>query len=383
MREKATMRFTKAQIKNFRNHDYTELEFGRGTNIFVGLNGQGKTNILEALSYLCLTKSFYASNDSVVLSWGKESFEVEGQTIADTGTESTLRVAYQAQPPEKAYSINKRRMEPFSSIIGRYPIVVLSPEHAPITFAGPAERRRFVDTLLSQSSHAYLENLLEYRRVLQQRNKVLLDTRLGRANPSELLEPWDVQLIAAGSYIVQRRREFVLQFQSYIVSAYHRLSSEEEPKIEYTPCFWIGDTRTEEELQQRFRAELAKRNDEELRIGNTLVGPHRDEFLFQINESDLRKYASQGQHKTFLLALKLGEFFYLKERRGETPAMLMDDVFSELDEQRSARVLEFIGDLGQTFITSTQPGVFDELLSLGDHNRRFYVTSGTVAYETV
>ncbi len=386
------MRLVNVHLKGFRNHADTNLELGDCTNIILGDNGQGKTNIVEAISYLCLTKSFYASNDFVVLRLGSDSFEVEGQVITDGGVESSLSIAYVSTSREKFYSINRRRIEPLSAVVGRFPIVILSPEHAAITFGPPSARRGFVDLLMSQSSAMYLQDLLEYRRILKQRNKTLLDARLAKSDPGPLLEPWSEQLVEVGAGLMHRRGQFVEQFRSYITSSYHELvGSAEEPAIEYVPAVDAvrphGEREitllTRQEFAEDLRKEVEEKRRDEFRFGTTLVGPHRDEFSMKINGLDLRKFASQGQHKTFLIALKAGEFFFLKDRRRETPLFLLDDVFSELDEHRAKRLLQFLGGLSQTLVTSTNGDIFEATTTFDGHNRKFHVSNGTVAYASV
>ena len=386
------MQLASIRLRDFRNHTDTTLEFGEGINVILGDNGQGKTNILEAVSYLCLTKSFYASHDTVVISLGKESFDIEGVVVSDAQVENHVRVAYQAASREKVYTINKRRIEPLSSVIGRFPIIILSPEHTPITFGPPSSRRRFVDMLLSQSSRAYFEDLLEYRHILKQRNKTLLDARLTRSDPGPLLEAWTGQIVEVGARIMNKRRQFVEQFGPFISSSYHAIvGGAEEPTINYIPAVRPGNEMvggesanlTKEEFADRLQKEIREKSRDEARLGTTLVGPHRDDFALKINDLDLRKFASQGQHKTFLIALKVGEFFFLKEQRGETPIFLLDDAFSELDEHRARGVLELLAGLSQTFITSTNSGSFDGTTPFGDDNRKFFVSNGTVVYESV
>ncbi|MBI3364207.1 MAG: DNA replication and repair protein RecF, partial [Ignavibacteriae bacterium] len=248
----------------------------------------------------------------------------------------------------------------------------------------PVERRRFVDFVISQSSPIYFETLLEYRRVLKQRNKILLDAKLSKRDPGPLLLPWDEQLVRYGSYLMMRRGKFIEEFQQFISSAYHQLvGREEEPTIEYLPVSRIDETRSEEGFQTLLQTQLRAKGVEEKRTGSTLVGPHRDEFLLKINGRELRKFASQGQHKTFLVALKIGEFFYLKDRCQETPIMLLDDIFSELDEHRAKRLLSLVGELSQTFITSTNPHYFDDTMAFEDRNKIFHIQEGnSVAQNT-
>lgn len=378
------MRLTRIRLRNFRNHGDTQIEFGDGANLVRGNNGQGKTNILEAIGYLCLTKSFYAQSDAVVVRFGKEGFEVEGNLISDNEIECDVRVAYDVQLGEKVYAMNKRRIEPFSSIIGRFPVVVLSPEYGPITSGGPSDRRKFVDMALSQASAVYFQDLLEYRRVLKQRNKILADSKLEKSNPSKMLEPWDEQMTHVGARLVYRRRQFVEQFQSYMQNAYRQfVDAVEEPAIEYAPLPSFGSAEGEADIAALFAKAVEEKRRDEIRVGTSLVGPHRDEFLFTLDSLELRKFASQGQHKTFLVALKIGEFFYLKQRHGETPMFLMDDVFSELDEHRIKRVLGLVEELGQTFITSTDHEALNTTLMFDGRNRKFVVSNGTVEYESI
>jgi len=373
------MRLDHLRLRNFRNHRNSSFDFGSGANVLLGDNGEGKTNIIEAISYLCLTKSFFAAGDALVVNFGEELFEAEGAFTDDHSHTSSVRVAYSAPQNEKVYTINKRDVESFSSVVGKYPVVICSPEYTPVTTAGPVDRRRFVDFVISQSSQVYFQHLLEYRRVLRHRNKILFDAKVSRSNPDALLEPWTEQLISLGGSIVFRRQRFIAEFHEYILSAYHHLiGTGETPTIEYAPTFSLSADASEQAVIEALREKVSEKHTEELRYGASLVGPHRDELLLKINDLDLRKFASQGQHKTFLVAMKVGEFFYLKDRCGETPLMLLDDVFSELDEHRSANLLRFVRDLSQTFITSTSPNFFDQVLTFGDRDRKYTIHAGTV-----
>ncbi len=371
------MLIAEVRLRNFRNHADTLLEFGQGINVLWGSNGQGKTNILEAISYLSLTKSFYASSDATAVRFGTGAFEVEGEIITGSGLRSTVQVSYRLETGEKIFTVNNTRPESLASVIGSFPVVVLSPENNDITFGGPAARRRFMDLTLSQVSRVYLDDVLEYRRVLRQRNRLLSDARATGAIDLSVMEPWTVSLVQYGSRIVKRRQEFVAEFKGYIERSYRTLiSSGEDPTIEYVSFGSLPDGTTVEEIALRMDAELRARGAEELRRGATIVGPHRDELRLSINGAALQQYASQGQHKTFLVALKTAEFFYLQERRGESPIFLLDDLFSELDEGRSKRILDLVAGLGQTIITTTGERVLDETAGWGDHLRRFIIENG-------
>jgi len=377
------MRLKRLRLRNFRNHHDTFIEFADNINVIYGENGQGKTSILESISYLCLTKSFVTSNDLYVLSIGKDFFEVEGVFESDYGVESKVCVVYLPSNGGKNIWINGESIDKPSSVIGQFPFVVLAPNHKEITLGPPAERRRFVDIIISQSNKVYFEDLIEFKRILKQRNKLLLDRRMGSTRvDSKLLESWDEGLVKHSSQIIHRRKLFVDEFQTYLQDAYKKLVEEpEKPIIEYSPlleldenCWSISD------IEEALRVELKNKRKDELRRGTTLVGLHRDDFTFKINEFDLKKYASQGQHKTFLIALKVANFFYLKEKCNETPIVLLDDVFSELDENRSQRLMQFVGELGQPFITSTDTSLFDNTIVFDSNNRKILVHNGSISY---
>ena len=368
------IRFIK--LRNFRNHSNSEISFGSEFNVLRGNNGQGKTNVLEAISYLSLTKSFYAANDATTLQLGKEFFEIEGTLVSDDGHQSEVRVTYDRETAEKQLTINRSRPETLASVIGMFPIVVLSPEHHEITFGAPVERRKFIDLLLSQISRVYFEDLLEYRRVLKQRNRILSDLKLQSREQPDTLEPWTIGLVNHGSRIIHKRREFLSEFQTYVNQAYRDLvGNHEAPRLDYVGLPDIPDDCRL--IEERLQKALEQRRDEELRRGVTLVGPHRDEVRFSIDDMSVQKFASQGQHKTLLVALKVAEFFYLKERRNEVPIFLLDDVFSELDEHRSQHILDLVGTLGQTFITATGDAVFQHRIEWNDRHRKFLVENGT------
>jgi DNA replication and repair protein RecF len=300
--------------------------------------------------------------------------------VSDINVEYEIRVLYSSEKREKEITINKGTILNKSSVIGMFPVVVLSPENGAVTSGAPADRRRFVDIVVSQSSKSYLEDLMEYRRILRQRNRILLDGKLAQKPAGELLEPWNEALIKRGAQISLRRARFVQEFAPYLTDAFRRITGDDEhPSIGYSPGMG-GTAVSVEETEKLFQSELSRQEAEERKVGTSLVGPHKDELVFRINGLGLKSFASQGQHKTFLVALKVAEYFYLRERCGETPILLLDDVFSELDDLRSSKLLELTEDLGQTFITATEGRRFVSTEKAGKV-ARFYVTQGQVSYE--
>jgi DNA replication and repair protein RecF len=202
------MKLQFVRLQNFRNHTDTTLDCTGGCNLIVGDNGQGKTNLLEAIAYLSLTKSVFGSSDSTVLSIGCDFFELEGKFQSDAGIETSVHDAY-AVAEEKSVTIDGERVERFSDVIGLFPIVTLFPEHHAITIGAPADRREFIDFVLSQASKSYLLDVMEYKRVLKQRNRVLQDLRGTRNGLSSSLDAWDEGLIRHGSRIVSARLKFL------------------------------------------------------------------------------------------------------------------------------------------------------------------------------
>ncbi len=365
------------RLSNFRNHEATAIGFGPGINALLGENGQGKTNVLEAVSYLSLTKSFYAAGDVDALQIGKDAFEVEGGLVSAAGVSHTVHVAYTRVPPAKSFLIDGTAPGRLSSVIGRFPVVILSPENNAITFGGPVERRKFMDLTLSQVSRVYLEDLLEYRRILRQRNRILTDARLRGITVGGILEPWTENLARYGGRIAHRRLLFVDEFRSSLRSAYRDLvPAAEEPDIRYQCGFPARGVAGAEGLSDTLRTALEEKRAEELARGVTLAGPHRDELALTINGISVQQFASQGQHKTLLVALKVAEFMYVRERREEVPLFLLDDVFSELDAGRAARILALAAGIGQTMITTTNDGVFGSSIVWGDRHRRYIVENG-------
>jgi DNA replication and repair protein RecF len=234
-----------------------------------------------------------------------------------------------------------------------------------------------MDVLLSQLSRVYLDDLLHYRQVLRQRNRILASAKQSGTLREDTLEPWDRSLAEYGAKIISRRGTFLSEFGTYVENAYARLMDDKEsPSLHYQTASEVRSPERPEILAADLLEKMRRRRGEESRRGLSLVGPHRDEIVLRLNGVEVQKYASQGQHRTLLIALKMGEFSYLKERRGETPILLLDDVFSELDEHRAQRLLENIVHVGQTIITTTDDGKVRTSQS-GNEDRVFYVEQGT------
>ncbi|MCX8057039.1 MAG: DNA replication/repair protein RecF [Ignavibacteria bacterium] len=337
------------RLINFRLHKDSHLHFKEGLNYIVGGNGQGKTTILEAIYYISTTKSFSSNSDFDVVSFNEDFFEITGQ-IFDL-TPNTMIIRYSKLENRKKYSLNGKQVNSPQEVIGKFPVVLLSPADSKITEEAPQERRKFVDSVISQMSRTYLENLLEYKKILKQRSSLLFNLK-ENYSPQLLdeLEVWNERLIDIGTKLILARKKFVEEFNEYVSEVYHKImNGSEEPSLKYETI----EHNSDDEISQSFRNELNRQKENELRRATNLVGPHKDDFIFKINGMSLRDFGSQGQHKTFQVGLRFAEYFYLKKKLGKNPFFLLDDVFGHLDKERSQKISEHLGELGQAFITLT------------------------------
>ena len=370
------MRLRQLTLTQFRTHTATVIEAAPGVNLLVGPNGAGKTNVLEALAYLCLGKSFLGANDSTVVQRGAPYFVVEGAFEAETRPGIKVRVALMPGEGKRAF-VNGAPLDRLSQLVGLVPLVILSPDDRDLTAGGPSERRRLLDATLSQAFPVYLDDLLKYRRALKQKNSLLQHLRRGNAVAPGTTDAWDEELAILGGRIVGRRRQFLDGFSGLLSLAHGMLGSPGGlPTLEYQPSSGDPDPDDVDSL----RESLSKTRRNSVRLGRTLVGPHLDEVLFQIEGFDVRPYASQGQHRTFALAVRVAQALYLRERTEEPPLLLLDDVFGPLDPDRTRVVLDLLSSqaLGQSVITAARAEPFEGLVPFSDSHRAFHVEHGGI-----
>lgn len=357
-------------LRNFRNHTETTCEWGNRLNIITGVNGAGKTNLIDAIHYLCMSRSFASSTDQYVLQSGQKEFEVSGRFKGAIRSDFTVTCAYSRGDGKKIF-VNDSPLDKLSDLIGMVPVVVLSPDDKRLTSEGPAERRSFLDSFISQLSKSYLKDLIDYRRVLKQRN-VLLSSASGSSSLTALLEPWNEQLIEIGSKITLKRSETLSTFSDYLHKGYETIAGiGHRPHLEYKGL--TGNTKDINEIKSEFRAQIEKDFSRERDRQLTLTGPHRDDIVFFLNDMELRKFGSQGQHRLFALALKLAQRNYFEDMLDDLPIFLLDDVFGDLDPQKTKVLVDMLKQQnGQTFITSANKQLFVDFVSTKPDEIHYY-----------
>ncbi len=372
------MYIAQVRLKDFRNYETAELELSPDINFIQGRNGQGKTSVLEAVYYLCLSRSFKTQDDTTAIRFDAPFFDVEGRFQTGSLEMSVRAVCHRAEG--KSILIDKKRLERFSELIGKFPAVVSSPEDVQIVSGAPGNRRRWMDIALSQLHAVYLKDLQEYRQALRQRNALLNGPELRM----DSLDVWDRELAQTGSKIIKRRIEFVRPFARLAEQVYRRIAADDEAvDMAYKSSIADGDTLTiwmEEDstrtIEHTFLAQLREGRGREMQRKLSLYGPHKDEVVFLLNGKDIRDYGSQGQLKTMAIALKFAELLYITERLEQKPLLLLDDVFSELDWDRRRHLMDYLDQAGQVFLTTADEGME---FHTGKNIKYFLVEEGMVA----
>lgn len=362
-------------LRNIRKHTNSRIDFTNKLNYIVGANGVGKSSVLEAIYYLSTTKSSATTTDSEVVKIGQDNFTIQGDFIGLTN--DFVQVNYSVVENKKTYMLNNKQVNKFSDVIGKFPVVLLSPDDQKITEGYPAERRKFIDSVISQSSRTYLNLLIEYNRTLKQRSFLLNRIRESNHPTHGELDAWSEKLVKSGTEIIKHRIIFISEFENYVIETYKKIIHEKEnPGISYS--FLDGNCLGN--IEACFEQMINQRAEEEIRRGINLVGPHRDDFVFDINGLNLKNYGSQGQHKTFQTVLKFAEYFYLKDKMKNAPVFLLDDVFGELDAERAKSISNCLSSVGQAIVTLTDFGNFS-FLKIGNGDRVIKMSSsGEISY---
>ncbi len=342
----ARMYLKKISLFNYKNFPEASFEFDSNVNCFVGRNGIGKTNVLDAIYHLAYGKSYFNPLAVQNIKHGEDFFVIDGEFEKETRSEQILCSLKKGQ--KKILKRNGKEYEKLSEHIGFIPLVIISPSDRDLITEGSDTRRKFIDSVISQLDPHYLQNLIQYHKVIAQRNALLKYFAVNRVYDGETLGIYNDQLEHLGMPIYEKRQSFLLDFVPIFNKYHHAISSSaENVQLVYQSDLSNGDFLTM--LQENF--------DKDKMLQYTSVGVHKDDLLFEIDGHPIKKFGSQGQQKSFLIALKLAQFDFVKKRSGQKPILLFDDIFDKLDEQRVGKIVEMVNndDFGQLFISDTHP----------------------------
>ena len=381
------MHLEKLILTHFKNYTTQSLTFSEGINCFVGLNGMGKTNLLDAIYYLCMCKSYFVSSDVDVIQLSSEHQDndmTESVKRADfmrleghfQKNHKREKIVAKVQPrKKKMIEKNDVLYAGLSDHIGFLPIVMFAPDDTLLAKEGSEERRRFVDTALSQIDNQYLTNLIFYNKILEQRNALLKKKDENGADTEGVLDVYDQQMNNPAQYIFEKRQAFIDIFAPVFNTIYKKISGEREAvKIIYNSSL-IGDSLTN----------LIKKSREKDRIlQRTTVGIHKDDLTFEIDGKPLKRFGSQGQLKSFVISLKLAQYEILRGAKKETPILLLDDIFDKLDDERVHNFLQLIVNqsFGQIFITDTHAGRINDIIQKLQPNFKIFTIEKGVVVES-
>jgi DNA replication and repair protein RecF len=338
------MHLQQLSVINFKNYDEAELVFSEGVNAFTGNNGAGKTNLLDAIHYLSLCKSYFNPIDSQQIKQGSDFFIVTG--VFNKNDQSEAVACSVKRNQKKQFKRNKKDYQRLADHIGLLPLVMISPNDTSIITEGSEERRKFIDNVISQTDNHYLDELIIYNKILTNRNALLKQVNETGRYDAGLFEVIDEQLMDSGMRIFERRRAFMDTFVPVFNNHYDFLSDNaERVELVYESQLLAND----------FDSLLKKSFDRDKALERTTAGIHKDDLQFNIHGMAMKKFGSQGQQKSFLIALKLAQYTFLYQQKGFKPLLLLDDIFDKLDDGRVTKLMQMVSnnDFGQVFITDT------------------------------
>lgn len=333
------------QLSNFKSYEEAEFSFNENVNAIVGKNGSGKTNLLDAIYYLSFCKSYFSAQDLFSVRFDTDFFAIHG-TFYQRETDNSAHISCTYRNGHKSMRANKKEYSRLSAHIGLFPVVMVSPYDSEIIHGGSEVRRKFFDSVISQFDAEYLQQLISYRKLLLQRNTLLKQMMEKRQVDSSLLQIFDEQMSPLGQSIFESRKMFIDRIQPVFQQHYAQLSKEAE-KVEIIYQSSLLETSFEKGIQESITVDV--------KSGFSNFGVHKDEFLFLINGQPVKRFGSQGQQKSFSLALRLAQFDYCYAQKQIKPILLLDDIFDKLDRVRIAELLNMVGHdhFGQVFISDT------------------------------
>ncbi|MEX1002741.1 MAG: DNA replication/repair protein RecF [Crocinitomicaceae bacterium] len=347
-------------IVNFKNYEEAGVTLSPEINVFVGNNGHGKTNLLDAIYYLSFCKSFLNPIDKQNIRIGEKFFLLSGQYFKEE-KKIDITVSVQAGQKKKVKK-NKKEYEKLSEHIGLFPAVVISPYDRNLISEGSDTRRKFIDSIISQYDRLYLDTLIRYNKVLQQRNALLKQFQEMRIFEAESIEVWNEQLISLGEVIHKKRTDFLNDFIPIFQKYFDLISNKTET---------ISITYESQLNESDFATQLEKSHRKDAAVGYTTVGIHKDDLIFNIHDHPIKKYGSQGQQKSFLIGLRLAQFELISDLLKMKPILLLDDIFDKLDHLRVEHLMKLVSDhaFGQVFITDTDQDRIDKVFQKIDIER--------------
>jgi recF protein len=362
------MHISRLKLNNFRNIKEADLLFCQNINCFVGANGVGKTNILDAIYYLSFCKSYFNILDANNISYGESFFAING--FYEMALDSKEHFSASMKKGEKKlFRFSDKEYTKLSEHIGKVPLVMITPLDERLIIGGSESRRRFVDSVISQADSIYLHNVIAYNKALEQKNSLLRKYSFGTMPTNcDSLDIWDEQLLRYGLLIYEKRKEFLLDFSPLFEFYYNYISSKKEKvSLSYKTNVY----------QQTFASMILSSRQRDLILTYSTIGVHKDDLNMSMEGYEIKKQASQGQQKSFLLALKLAQFEYLYKQRGIKPILLLDDVFDKLDAQRVSQLINLVGTerFGQVFITDTQQGRVEEIFENTQIEHKLFAVS--------
>lgn len=350
---------------NYRNYENLQLSLSKNINIFKGDNAQGKTNILESIYYCAFAKSHRTSRDKEIIKWNNENAYISilvGKNRIDKKIDINI-----LRNGKKAIKVNSIKIGKIDELFGSFNVVMFSPEDLKIVKESPSLRRRLLDMEISQINKTYYFNLVQYNKILNERNTLLKNRNLD----DEIIEIYNLQLVKYGDYIIKERLEYIDKINNYGNEIHKEITSgTEDINVKYVSTIGSLDN-----IKTNFITKLRNNFNRDKERGLTLIGPHRDDFNIFINEIDVKTFGSQGQQRTSILTIKFSSLKIIKETTGEYPVLLLDDVLSELDNNRKKYILNNIKDI-QTIITST--GIEDFKEYINNNGKIFNVSNGRV-----
>ncbi len=369
------MNIERLQLTNYRNYESLALEFSPKINVFIGENAQGKTNVMESIYVLAMAKSHRTSNDKELIRWEQDYGKIEGVVQKRYGP---VPIELTLSRKGKKGKINHLEQSRLSEYVGQMNVVMFAPEDLNVVKGSPQIRRRFIDMEIGQISPVYLHDLLTFQKILKQRNHYLKANQGRSALTNDvMLEVYTEQYVQAAIKIIRKRYEFMELLQAWAEPIHAGISQgKEKLVIKYRTVSGMESSWTAGEMAAHLEKKIAEAKQREIDRGVTLVGPHRDDLQFFVNDYDVQVFGSQGQQRTTALSLKLAEIELIKQETKEAPILLLDDVLSELDDYRQSHLLNTIQGEVQTFVTTTSvDGIHHETIQSA---KMFHVKQGDI-----